>query len=88
MTEYQIKQLHEAIHNGSKEVLIDGVRYPVLIYPSNGCRYIDFEGVSFMEQNKAKNSRYAVLARRGHKITWGIREEGNWILCMDGEVKL
>jgi hypothetical protein len=49
---------------------------------ANKCKSIEYNhcgtNIRFMEQNKSKNSSYAKLAREGHFITWGIRDN-NWI---------
>ncbi len=36
----------------------------------------------FMEQNKAKNSEYAIRARNGEKLTWAI-DRGVFTLITD-----
>lgn len=53
---------------------------------SNGCRQVTYNGIIFMEQNKHKASEYATLAKKGHKITWGIRQSKPWIYILDGKI--
>jgi len=53
---------------------------------NNGCRKVSWHGVMFMEQNPHKDSRYALLARQGEKITWGISPRG-WLLIHNNEIK-
>lgn len=70
--------IHEAIHN--KEInyiqLLDKT-VPIQV-SANGCRHLHFHNINFMEQNKAKNSKFGELARAGEKITWGI-QGGSWL---------
>jgi len=83
--EAKLLKIHNAIHNGVNEVEIDGEKYAIKNHPTNLCRCVSFEGVQYMEQNAFKTSKYAQLARDGHKITWGIRPS-KWILIMDGKI--
>lgn len=76
------RTIHDAIHSGKSEVVIDGKSYPVKENPNNGCKFVIYDGISFMEQNKHKSSKYAQAARDGKKITWGIKS-GGWILLQD-----
>src|SRR5258706_14989415 len=79
---------HAAIHNKeAKSITIDSKQYPV-VYSANGYRKIHYgESITFMEQNKHKQSRYAQEARDGKHITWGIRS-GEWIYIDDNGPKL
>lgn len=77
---------HRVIHDKSAStVLLDGTEYPVY-YSANGCRYMDYKDIKFMEQNKEKQSVYASQAREGKRITWGIRF-GTWIYIDDDVVR-
>lgn len=87
LTTENLKRIHKAIHGKNiVAVMINGRRYEVKI-ARNRCRYIDFNGIRFMEQNKYKNSEYARRARNGERITWGIRP-GRWIYIDDNEIKV
>ena len=49
------------------------------------------EGTHWVEQNRAKNSRWAKLAREGHDIAWEVREpRARRLYCgrvlIDGEI--
>lgn len=71
--------IHQVLHDTAfNAVDIGGTQYPVQLSRSNGCRYIDYDGIRFMEQNKTKNSTDAKRAREGAKITWGIKD-GKWL---------
>lgn len=87
--------IHNSIHNGTKLVIIDNKFY-VIEVASNKCRYLEYSGITFMEQNKNKKkwnsekkkfyySDYAKQAREGNKITWGIKP-GKWIFIKNGVI--
>lgn len=91
------KLIHEAIHNPLiNEIVLPNENSMLMTYKveiaTNGCRKIRYNGINFIEQNKDKLdingelSEYAILARQGRKITWGIRSS-NWICIIDGEIK-
>lgn len=81
----ECEKIHQAIHDPEKNTFeIAGKVYPIEVHP-NGCRFVEYEGVQFMEQNKSKNSAFAKQAREGKRITWGIRS-GNWIYIDDTSV--
>ena len=71
-TKKELIEIHSTVHDHNVKLSI----------ASNGCRYLVYKGITFMEQNKNKASKYAVLVRHGYKITWGIRT-GNWILILE-----
>lgn len=53
---------------------------------TNGLRYLEVLGVKYIQQNPTKNSEYALLAREGKRITWGIKP-GSWDLCIEDKVE-
>jgi len=57
---------------------------PISINDSD-CRFIKTHGVTFIEQNKKKGSKYATMALSGSKITWVVNG-GRWGLIIDGAV--
>jgi hypothetical protein len=65
--------IHNAVHSNDTSVKIGSLVLPVKIAP-NGCRCVRFKDIVFMEQNKKKDSIYAIQARLGKKITWGIHD--------------
>jgi hypothetical protein len=79
-------QIHEAIHSDAESVTVEEVDLPIVI-SSNGCRRVNWKGLMFMEQNKAKKSTWAALAKRGSKITWVIRPVGGWGLIQNGKIE-
>jgi hypothetical protein len=66
-----IRKISEFLYSDEHQVEIDGEIFAVKI-ASNGCRYIKYHGITFMEQNQNKTSAYAYLARHGYKIVWGM----------------
>jgi len=86
-----IEAIHRAIHKtgvfeGGQVILaIDGQELPIRV-SANGCRFINYMGITFMEQNKNKNSVYAKRARAGEHITWGIRIN-NWLFITDHAIQ-
>ena len=82
--------IHNAIHDrGIVNVKLpneNGVTIPYIISrASNGCRQLVYNNVKFMEQNTGKQGKYAELAKKGHKITWGMRGS-KWIYIIDGHI--
>jgi hypothetical protein len=80
----EMLSIHSAIHAGSASVQIGGTSHLIAVGHS-GCRFVRVDGVTFIEQNKEKDSRYARMAWEGRKITW-LTRQGQWGLIMDGEV--
>lgn len=78
ISEETIKAIHFAIHGFDEYAFINGKRYDINIY-KNGCRYMDYDNIRFMEQNMSKSSIYAKKARSGALITWGMRGDAPWI---------
>lgn len=53
-----------------RDVVFNNRAYPIKIL-SNNCRFVDYEGARFIEQNKGKiRSKWAKMAKEGHKIMW------------------
>lgn len=78
INEMIMAQIHMALHTSYVDgITIDGVMHHKMTY-KNGCRYIDYAGIRFMQQNKAKASKYAMKAQQGYQITWGMRP-GDWV---------
>lgn len=79
-------QIDDAIHSSVEDVTIGDMTIPIS-KAHNGCRYVDYAGVRFMEQNKEKPTIYGARAKAGWKITWGIRSNGPWYLISQGKVE-
>jgi hypothetical protein len=50
-----------------------------------GCRYVRINDITFIQQNKEKDSKYARMSLDGHAITW-ICHEGRWGLIIDQDI--
>ncbi len=83
-TDEQMLAIHTAIHGGYTDVNLGGESHKIAV-GNSGCKFVRVNGVTFIEQNKEKDSRYARLAWEGRKITWMTRQ-GQWGLIMDGEI--
>jgi len=75
------KTIHNAIHEGKREVKVRGKIYEISLGRA-GCKFVKIGDETYIEQNKDKSSRYAQMAIEGRKITWIIRK-GKWGLIMD-----
>lgn len=86
MESNNILKVHEAIHNPtSNEVIIEDVKYPILKNEKN-LRQVSIEGIDFHEGDSDGGSLFSKMAKEGHKITWGEKQVGNWILVLDGKI--
>ncbi len=63
-------EVYNAIFEGRESVDVEGRRYHVGRTSRLGLREVTVEGYAFIEQNPAKTSAWARLAREGHKILW------------------
>lgn len=80
-----ILNIDSAIHNPEIHILnIKGIDYNVFKH-SNGCRALEYSGITFIEQNKKKNNIWGNMARKGSKITWGIRPN-KWIQIINNQI--
>jgi hypothetical protein len=50
--------------------------------------YSDAEGTFWLEQNSAKRSKWAKLARDGHEVAWEFQQGGSYTgrMLIDGEI--
>ncbi len=56
-------------------------------FPRSGVRYVELgHGLRLVEQNPNKKSRWAELARQGHRIAWVMRDGEYLARIVDGEV--
>jgi len=77
--------IHKAIHSDKKNHLKIDKSILSINKNHNGCRYLKYNNKTFIEQNSTKTSRYATLAKYGHKITWVIKE-GRWGLIINDKI--
>ncbi|MER3427968.1 MAG: hypothetical protein C4334_07685 [Pyrinomonas sp.] len=58
-------------------------------FPRSGVRYVELgHGLRLVEQNPNKKSRWAELARQGHRIAWVMRDGEYLARVVDGEVEI
>lgn len=81
--------LHNAIHSDAVSVkLKGGGKLPVTV-GKNKCRQVTLPDCVAMEQNKAKSSKWATMAKEGRAITWlvGGASPSQWGRIVDGKVE-
>lgn len=80
LTEESILEAFEKLFSGGK-----GVRR----YSHSGLRYARLPGDAVLvEQNPRKESEWAGLARKGHKVAWAIRGDEYLARVIDGKVEM
>jgi|SRR5882672_5399837 len=86
ITEDIVRAIHQAIHSDATEVEIEGKTYPITKFKTK-FRSVKLGSILFAEQNTDKPSQFSALAKKGHKITWGIRS-GGWIKVVDDAIHI
>ena len=83
--------IHNALHsNDISAVFINHKRYKIKTSLKNGCRFLTWDGNTFMEQNKSKEkiSKFAEMARKGNQVTWIMRTGGKrWGLIINDHIE-
>jgi len=93
-----LKVWRQALAEGKPEVELDGQTFPVRETPKRRLREVDFEwrdpsprgtiALRGLEQNPNTNSRWAQLARKGHKVMQFL-DAGRYVgVVVDGKVTL
>ncbi len=76
----------------SREVELNGLRFPVRLTAKKHLREVDFrvgdEGVRGIEQNPQTTSRWAQLARKGHKVMQFLVRGRYFANVVDGKLML
>jgi len=88
LTNEEILKIHNVIHDHeASEVEIRGSKYKIAIGKA-GCRFVRIEdqGLTFIEQNKEKDNKYARMAIEGKAITWIVRK-GKWGCIIDNNIE-
>jgi len=75
------RAIHSPIHTSKEKVNVHEQDYTVAIGRA-GCRFVSIGDFTFIEQNKNNESKYAVMALEGKKITW-ILKNGKWGVIID-----
>jgi len=80
-----VLKIHNAIHDSEKQsVEIEGVSHDIAVGTA-GCRFVRIKELTFIQQNKEKDTKYARMSLEGHVITW-ICHEGRWGLIIDQDI--
>jgi len=74
-----------AIFNDQETVEIKGKVYYMEYTSIQGLRKFRIEGYNYIEQNSDKDSRWAKMAREGHKIIWVMKGRGYLAQVRDGK---
>lgn len=77
---------YEAIFNDQETVEIEGRVYNMEYTSIQNLRKFRIEGYNYIEQNPDKGSRWAEMAREGHKIMWVMKGRGYLAQVRDGEL--
>jgi len=88
-TDEELQRMNQAIFDPAcKEVDLYGNGEKIYEIKENAthCRYIRIGSTTIMEQNKAKDSKYAEMARKGQQLLWLIHEGHHWGLLVDGKI--
>jgi hypothetical protein len=64
---------------------VEGVTCSIEKTSRGRLRPVEVEGLIFIEQTPSKESRWAQLAREGHRIVWVMRGRQYIARVMDGE---
>ena len=63
-------QVYHALFSGEDTVTLDGLMHNIELTPRAKVRRAMINGLSFLEQNHKKSSKWAAMAREGHRIMW------------------
>jgi len=84
-TDEEILKIHNSIHDENiQSVEVQGVSHEISVGTA-GCRYVRIGEITFIQQNKDKDTKYARMSIDGHVITW-ICHEGRWGLIVDQDI--
>ncbi len=87
LEEYSL-QIFKALFSQQKEVELEGDTFPINVFKSKKLRYVDLYGFRFIEQNPAKTSKWAQMARQGTNIMWVFRGRSYYARVTDGKFTL
>lgn len=77
----------ESIRAAAEKLFSDG--RGVRRYSHSGLRYVKLSNDAVLvEQNPRKETRWARMARMGHKVAWAIRGDEYIARVIDGEVEM
>ena len=77
-------KIFEALFSTTSNVTIHGENHRIYKTKS-GLRNINYGSIFFIEQNPLKGSKFAQMAKKGHKIMWGMKQNKYILRVIDGE---
>ncbi|RDE12190.1 MAG: hypothetical protein C4K48_10190 [Candidatus Thorarchaeota archaeon] len=77
--------VYDAIFQNRPSVEINGEAYSVKRTSKSRVRFIEHEGLTYMEQNKLKSSTWGKEAQEGHQILWVMRGRQYLARIRDGK---
>jgi hypothetical protein len=87
-----IEVWRQTLVENRKEIDLDGARFPVHFTAKKNLRQVDFrighESIRGLEQNPNTDSRWAQLARQGHKVMQFLTDGRYFANVVDGKLKL
>jgi hypothetical protein len=79
-------KVHTAIFESQDTVEVDGVTYSIEKTSRSKLRSVEIDGLTFIEQNPSKESRWAQLPRDGRQIMWAMKGRQYVARVMDGHL--
>ena len=76
--------VYDAIFQDQSSVVINGVEYAIKKTSKSKVRLVQYEGLTYIEQNPHKSSRWAKEAQAGHKILWVMKGRQYLFRIRDG----
>lgn len=83
--EHVARQAYDAIFNNIDSIEVDGMVYELERTSRGRLRKFSVRGLTFMEQNPNKDSRWAEMARDGSQIMWVMQGRQYLARVMDGK---
>ena len=79
------QSVHNQLFSNRNQVTIYNRSYPVQHYEGGRVKSVTIGFYTFLTQNPNKPSKWGVLARQGHQITWVLRGN-NYLARVDNGV--
>ena len=68
--------IHITLHGKADSLRLGRKVYDIMV-ADNGCRYMDYDNIRFVQQNPAAKTEMGRRARKGERITWCNPHDGN-----------
>lgn len=86
LTNEELLHIHNFIHSNLESFLFRGRKYSIQLSKMDKLRFVIINNIKYIQQNPKNTSEHAIRAKKGEKITWGIRN-GKWILIVNNKVE-